>query len=65
VAAEDVDNHVQVEIGPLGRSEQLGDVPRPDQVGPGRQQFGSVVLRVAELVAPFADLAIVIEDAGA
>jgi len=27
VAAEDIEDHVQVEVGPLGRSQQLGDVP--------------------------------------
>ena len=27
IAAEDVEHHVQVEVGPLGRTPQLGDVP--------------------------------------
>ncbi len=37
VARVDVEDHVQVEVGPLDRAEQLGDVPRVDLVGPGRQ----------------------------
>ncbi len=34
VAAEDVEDHVEVEVGPLGRAHELGDVPGPDLVGP-------------------------------
>ena len=30
VAAENVEDHVEVKVSPLGRSQQLGDVPRPD-----------------------------------
>ena len=56
VAAEDVEDHVEVEVGPLGRPQELGDVPGPDLVGRGGQQFGLGVGRVAELVAPLADL---------
>ncbi len=32
VAAEDVEDHVQVEVGPLDRALELGDVPGPDLV---------------------------------
>ena len=34
VTAEDVEDHVQIEVGPLDRAEQLGNVPAPDFVGP-------------------------------
>ena len=33
VAAEDVQDHVEVEAGPLRRPLELGDVPGPDLVG--------------------------------
>jgi len=33
VAAEDVEDHVEVEAGPLGRPLQLRDVPRPTMFG--------------------------------
>ena len=33
VAAEDVDDDVEIEVGPFGRAHQLGDVPGPDLVG--------------------------------
>src|SRR5208282_6544648 len=30
VAAEDIEDHVEVEVGPFGRPQQLGDVPAPE-----------------------------------
>lgn len=39
VAAENVDDHVQVKVGPLDRVFQLGDVPGPYLVRPSGQQF--------------------------
>ena len=63
VAAEDVENDVEVEVGPLGRPEQFGDVPRPDLVGAGGQELGFRVTGMAQLVAPLAHLAVGFEDA--
>ncbi len=40
VAAEDVEDDVQVEVGPLLRPEQLGDVPAPQLVRPRGEQLG-------------------------
>ena len=37
VAAEDVQDHVQVEVGPLGRPQERGEVPAPQLVGPRGQ----------------------------
>ena len=42
VATEDVEDHVQVEVRPLDRATQLGDVPRPDLVGALGEQLGLV-----------------------
>src|SRR5438046_10339036 len=39
VAAEHVEHDVQVEVGPLRRAEQLGDVPAPQLVGAAGQQL--------------------------
>lgn len=36
-AAEDVEHHVEVEIGPLLRPLEFGDIPGPDLIGPGSQ----------------------------
>jgi hypothetical protein len=57
VAAEDVEDDVQVEVRPLDRSEELCDVPRPDLIRRSREELGLRVLRVRELVAALADLA--------
>ena len=58
MAAEDVEDHVQVEARPLGWALELGDVPRTDLVGRNREQFGLGVGRVGELVAPLATAAV-------
>jgi len=52
VAAEDIEDDVQVEAGPFGRALQLGDVPTPNLAGPDRQQFGLGVDGVHALTAP-------------
>jgi hypothetical protein len=38
-SAENVDDDVEIEIGPFGGPHQLGDVPGPDLVGRLRQQL--------------------------
>ena len=35
ITAEDVQDDVEVEVSPLGWTQQLGDVPRPDLIGTG------------------------------
>src|SRR5437879_7188979 len=51
VAAEDVEDHVQVEVRPFRRSEQLGDVPAPELIGSRGHQFGLLVGRMKQLIA--------------
>ena len=63
VAAEDVEDHVQVEVRPLRRAVQLGDVPAPHLVRLGRQQFGLRVLGMPKLITSFPDLMICRENA--
>jgi hypothetical protein len=61
-AAEDVDDDIEVEAGPLCRPLQFSDVPGPDFIRPHRQQFGFSIDRIAQLLAPGTDLAAGIED---
>src|SRR5271154_7353708 len=58
VATEDVEDYVQVEVRPLLRPEQLGDVPTPQLVGACGEQLGTRMILVPELVAPLAHLLI-------
>ena len=55
IAAEDVQQYVEVEVRPALRSEQPGDVPRPDLVRRRGEEFGFGVVRMAELIASFSD----------
>ena len=55
VAAEDVEHDVEVEVRPLGRPQQLGDVPGPGLVRRRGHQFGLGVLGMLTLIAPLAD----------
>ncbi len=56
VAAEDVEDHIEVVVDPLGRPLELGDVPGPDLVGGRGQQLRLCVNRAAEYGPAFADL---------
>jgi hypothetical protein len=53
----------EVVVGPLARPKELGDVPRTDLVGCGRQKLGLFIDGVPELVAPLPDLALLLKDA--
>ena len=63
VTAEDVEDRIEVEVGPLGRPQQFGDIPSPELVGTGGQQLGLLVGRMGESVAAFARLALLFQDA--
>ena len=56
VAAEDIEDHIQVKAGPLARHFQLGDVPAPNLVWVGGQQFGFGIGRMQALGASFDSL---------
>ena len=62
-AAVDIQNDIQVIIGPFLRALELGDVPRPDFIRAGRKQFRLLVVRVSELVSAFASALIRFKDA--
>src|SRR5579863_1847848 len=63
VAAKDVNDDVKIEVGPLDRTAQLGDVPAPKLVGRSGQQLGFLVDRMNELVAALDGLPLLLEDA--
>ncbi len=62
-SGEDVDDHVEVEIGPFGWPHHLRDVPRPDRVGPFGDQFRLLVDRMTQLITPFAHFAMLGQQA--
>ena len=53
VSAEDIQDDIEIKVGPLHRPFELGDIPGPDLVGIGGQQFGFSI--VAPLM-PFSSL---------
>ena len=57
VAAEDIEDHVEIKVGPFRWSEQLGDVPAPELIGRRGQKFRLLVRRMGELVAAFTGFA--------
>src|SRR5207245_1905006 len=63
IAAEDIEHDVQVEIGPLGRPEELGDVPAPELVGPAGEQLRGGIEGMPELRAPLPHLGVRGQDA--
>lgn len=63
IAAEDIQDDIKIEVGPFVRAMQFSNVPRPQLVCPGRQQFGLAVVGVAQLVAAFSDFGMVLQDA--
>src|ERR1035437_2304474 len=63
VAAEDIEDYVEVEVGPLGRPQQFGDVPTPELIGRGGQQFRLLVGRMGQLIAAFARFVSLLEQA--
>ena len=62
VTAEDVENDVQVIEIPLQRASEFGDVPAPELIGCGGQQFGFPIRRMDELVKTFAIFAFPIQQ---
>jgi len=51
ITAEDVEDHIEIKVRPLRRTEQFRDVPAPELVGASGQQFALRVGRMDKLVA--------------
>jgi len=62
IAAEDVQDHVEIEAAPFHGAEQLGDVPAPDLVGFFREQLGLLILGMLELVSSLPDFSLGFKD---
>jgi hypothetical protein len=62
VATEDVEDHIEIEVGPLGWPEELGDVPAPDFIGARGQQLGRGVVAPPHLIAALFDFVRRLED---
>src|SRR5438093_2884064 len=62
VAAEDIEDDVQVKVGPLGQAAQLGDVPTPQLIRGGGQQFRLLISRMDELIAALARCSVLFQN---
>jgi hypothetical protein len=63
VAAEHIEDHVKIKVRPLGRPQQFDDVPTPELIGRGGQQFWLLVRRMSKLVAALTRFAFLFEQA--
>src|ERR1017187_7347801 len=63
IAAEDIQDDVEVEVSPLGRSQQLRYIPGPNLIGARGQQFRLRILRMPQLVAALLKLLVLSQDA--
>ena len=63
VATKNIQDDVEVVGSPLYRAAQLGDVPAPQLVGLGGQQFRLLIRRMGELITAFAAFAMRFQQA--
>src|ERR1017187_10231306 len=62
VAAINIDDRVEVEVRPLLRTMQFGNIPRVDLIGSGRAEFGFHVGWPRCLIATVADFTNAAQD---
>ena len=62
VAREDIEDDVEVVIGPLDGAAKLGDIPRPNLVGRFGQQLRLGVIRMAPLIPALSDLVVRLQN---
>jgi len=62
IAAKNVENHVEIVVGPFHRSKKFGDIPGPDLIGACGQELRFLVRGMTQLIAPFFDLTMLIKD---
>ena len=62
VAGEDVEDDVEVVVGPLDGATKLRNIPRPNLVGRFGQQLRLRVVRMAPLVPALSDLAVLLQN---
>ena len=61
IAAEHIQNHIEVEVRPFRRTEQFCDVPAPEPVRSGSQQFRLLIDRMGHLIAALAGFPLALE----
>ena len=62
IAAEHVEDDVEIEVAPLHRPLQFRDIPGPQLVGAGGQQFRFGILGVAAQCAPLLQFPFLCQD---
>src|SRR4051812_19372454 len=62
IPAEDTEDHVEIEVGPLRRPQQFRNVPAPELVRTGGQQLGPGVSRMDQLVPTFTHFALAFQN---
>src|SRR4030042_4375119 len=60
VAAEDIQDHVEVKVSPFNRSLKLGDIPRPNLIGGRSKQFGLCILGMPHVSPALFDISMLI-----
>jgi len=63
IAAENIQDHIQVETGPFGRAFEFRDIPAPDLVRRSGQEFRLSIDRVYPLVPALCRLAVDLQGA--
>src|SRR6185437_3829781 len=61
VAAEDVEDDIEIKVGPLGGTAQLSDVPAPQLIGSGGQQLPHLISSMSNLIAALARGAVLLQ----
>ena len=62
IPTENVQQHIEPEILALHRPSNHRDIPRPDLLNPGRQQFRLRITGMPKLIPPFRSCAILTKD---
>ena len=63
IPAEDIQDDVEVEVGPCHGAQEFRDVPRPHLIGGGRQEFWFLIDRMTKLVPALPDLRLFLKEA--
>ncbi len=61
LAAEDVEHHIEIVVAELHRSTQFGDIPGPELVWTGGQQFRLAVGGMTQLISSFSHLLVLVQ----
>jgi hypothetical protein len=62
-ATKNINNNIEIKVGPFGRSQEFGDIPGPDLVRPGSQEFRLLIRGMAQLIPTLFYLALLAQQA--